>query len=91
MREADKLLVQAVRAAFADAEARGLLAESWTSESATLAHVSAITGLFTQWLRSDRCFDLLEVGIPMLEAMREAFTAPACAQERAAHRRLAVG
>ncbi len=91
MREADKLLTGAVHAAFADAQARGLLSENWTAETASLAHISIVTGLFNQWLRGERGFDLLEVGIPMLEAMRRAVSANVCVRQRDGLRRLAVG
>lgn len=76
LRKADESLFSAFHAAFEDAQARGHLSENWTPETASLAHISTVSGLFNQWLRSERCFDLLDVGIPMLDAMLKAFAKP---------------
>ena len=73
MRDADEHMCEAVRAAFRDAEVRGLLSDDWTAETATLAHIATMTGLIMQWLRSERSFDLLGVGEPLMRLTFQGF------------------
>lgn len=74
LRDADRELFEAVRDSFAEAQRRDLLSDRWTAEAAAAAHISAMTGLVVQWLKSDRCYDLVAVGESMLTALKESFS-----------------
>ncbi|MFD2238744.1 TetR family transcriptional regulator [Aureimonas populi] len=83
MRSADSDVHNVVRAIFLDASERGLLSSRWTPDSAALAHVACMAGLINQWLRSEKEFDILSVGEPMLSALFASFAEPSCCPEGA--------
>lgn len=92
LREAeDRMCVSAINA-FRQAEERGELAEHWTPEQATRAYSCTMTGLVTDWLRSERSFDLYDSGRKVLDALFISFKSEAArtASPTRAERVLAV-
>lgn len=69
MRTADKQMHEAVHAAFEDLAQRDLLSPRWTPETATHAHLASIGGLIKHWLGTDKRFDLLQVGEPLVRCL----------------------
>lgn len=75
MREAEDRMSESALIAFRQAEDRGELAEHWSPEDATRAYSCTMTGLVTDWLRSERSFDLPDNGRKVLDALFTSFRA----------------
>lgn len=73
MREAEDQMSKSALLTFRDADARGELSENWTPDQATRAYSCAMTGLVTDWLRSERSFDLQDAGRKLLHALFASF------------------
>jgi TetR/AcrR family transcriptional regulator, acrAB operon repressor len=77
MRQADESMFRTVIAAFEEAERRHFLSREWTAETATIAHMSTMSGLITHWLKYDCPFDLLAAGEGMMRSLFEGFRSAA--------------
>ena len=73
MREAEDRMSVSALTAFRLAESRGELSEDWTPEAATRAYSCTMTGLITDWLRSECSFDMHDSGRKLLDALFASF------------------
>ncbi|MEF2552570.1 TetR family transcriptional regulator [Aurantimonas sp. A2-1-M11] len=79
--DAEETMHKAVSGIFAAVQHRGELKHEWEPKEAATAYVCAVSGVISEWLRSDRGFDLTGVGTRVVRSVIAGF---ACAGARVA-------
>ncbi|WP_343034050.1 TetR family transcriptional regulator [Aurantimonas aggregata] len=84
--DADNAMHRTVAAIFAAVQHRGELKPEWQPEIAATAYVCAVGGVISEWLRSERGFDLVTVGGGVVRSVIIGFACPgvpiACLEEK---------
>ena len=68
-READHQMKDTILAVFDRASALRQLARPWRPSTAANAYLCAVVGLFSEWLRLEGEFDLLETATPLIDSL----------------------
>lgn len=68
-READHQMKHTIIAVFEHAAALGQLRPGWTACTAANAYLCAVVGLFSEWLRLEEEFDILETAVPLIDSL----------------------
>lgn len=74
--DADNAMHRTIAAIFAAVQYRGELKPEWQPEIAATAYVCAVGGVITEWLRSERGFDLVAVGGSLVRSVIAGFACP---------------
>jgi AcrR family transcriptional regulator len=68
-READHQMKDTILAVFDRASALRQLSRPWQPSTAANAYLCAVVGLFSEWLRLEGEFDLLETATPLIDSL----------------------
>ncbi|MCD1643038.1 TetR family transcriptional regulator [Aurantimonas coralicida] len=79
--DAEATMHKAITGIFAAVQIRGELKHEWQPKEAATAYVCAVSGVISEWLRSDRGFDLTGVGARVVRSVIAGF---ACSSARVA-------
>ena len=74
-READHAMKHTIIAVFERAAALGQLGPNWTACTAANGYICAVTGLFSEWLRLDEEFDILDTAVPLIDSLFASYCA----------------